>query len=830
MASFNNTKDNDASVIGFGSNYFHALGGTEEISLAIMSQQDDESDEGVEENSVPARILSDPPWKDNTTNLQQVVCSATATFFLTRDGHVYQTGTLHGIVATRPTRVLQALAFPRKCVQISAGRHFCIAKLEHGIGVVSWGAGHFGQLGLGNHVSSLHTPQMIPALSPHALSNTATDTTTTSTRVQQVAAGAWHALALLDNGTCMAWGSNRKLQCGIAPAASSSPKSSGGPPTLCTPRAVPFYGKFSKISAGRQHSLGIEKETGRVYAWGASHFGQCGQEYSRKSAVAPPRLVEALQKVVVMDIAAGDVHSLALTGGGRVFCWGSGMDGQLGLGGVVPLTRPKLICDLDFVAIQAGKEWKQQQQQQQQQPQFRSFDSHESSNVLPPTAYAESPAVGHLATVPKISQIYASGGYSAAVSSSGHLYTWGYNDGGQLGVPRSCTELPLVEVTSTMMKQSSSGRLLQVSSFESRHNVLLPRRVDALGDYQVKSVALGPCNMWCIATKRLVTDDENVLVGQTLWEVQEERRRKGLFRLRKNLIVSSSASVSSASGKMSPTIMSIQAISKDNVEQVIIPDNVYAQKESTGLGEEDASTTTFETEQQSGIILPVQGEHQELPTDTTASRIQEPDRLESGGESLTITSVESPVSDGNVSSPSTAGHKKPPFSSPTSPFSKAKSFSKFISKRSRSRKKAARRRTLSDDDVVATQEQQLSGIQFSASSTLATSVSAGPLGFAGGKPQLFANLNTDRRKMGRSQSVPSRRSTTPPPRVDWDGSGPATEPSSRARLGSVARLMRGRRNPRTPNEKKNPETREVSSSAKKGRVRKALDCAFGNAK
>jgi hypothetical protein len=71
-------------------------------------------------------------------------------------------------------------------------------------------------------------------------------------------------------------------------------------------------------------------------------------------------------------------------------------------------------------------------------------------------------------------------------------------------VPRSCSELPLDEVTSTMMKQSLSWRLLQVSSFESRHNVVLPRRVDALGDYQVKSVAVGPCNMWCIGTKRLM--------------------------------------------------------------------------------------------------------------------------------------------------------------------------------------------------------------------------------------------------------------------------------------------------------------------------------------
>lgn len=366
-----------------------------------------------------------------------------------------------------------------------------------------------------------------------------------------------------------------------------------------------------------------------------------------------------------------------------------------------------------------------------------------------------------------------------------------------------------------MMKQSSSGRLLQIRSFESQQNVLLPRRVDALAGYRVTSVAVGPCNMWCVGTKR-PESEENVVVGQTMYEAQEERRRKGLFRLRKTL--SSSASASSASDKVSPTIMSIQAISKENVEEVVIPDSVFTHAESTGMDEDGASTTTFETEtQQSGIILPIQGEHQSL---TETPRIQETTRFDSG-ESLTITSAVS--QDENLSSPGAPpdGKSASP-SSPTSPLERAKSLSKFISKRSKSRKKAGRSRTLSEDEQPPREE--MNGLQFSAVSTSPTSASHGPLGFAGGKPHLFATMSTpsnDRRKMGRSQSVPSRRSTTPPPDAQaWDASSP-TEPT---RLASVARLMRGRRNPKTPSDKR---VTKDESSAKKGRVRKALNSAFG---
>lgn len=583
------------TLIGFGTNYYHALGGTSPISLH-------HSDEELE---VDAHIMTDPPWnQENDDTVKQVVCSTTATIFLTEQGRVYQCGTFHGRQWTSPTRV--EIAYPRKCVEVAAGRHFCIGRMEKGIGVVSWGAGHFGQLGLGPHVNGLERPQLISHLLPQALG---------TTRVKQVAAGAWHALALLDNGKVMAWGSNRKNQCGVE----GSPKA---PPTLVYPQPMEFDGTLEKVACGRLHSVGLEQDTGRVYSWGASHHGQCGQ-YSRKTCVASPRLVEALQRVVVVDISAGDSHSLALTGGGRVFVWGSGMDGQLGLGGVVPISRPKILADLDFVAIEAGREWKQQQLESVEAAVPRSYSS--SPIPGPPTMPLEdgcvnTQSVSKLSQVPKIVKIEASASYSVAVSSSGHVYTWGYNDVGQLGLPRSSTELPLVEMTSTTMKQSSSGRLLQIQSFDSKHNVLLPRRVDALAKYRITSVAAGPCHLWCIGSKRL--EGEEAVVGRTLYEAQEGRRRKSMLRLREHL----SSSTSSTRSLSSP----LPAISSIDESEIA----VFTREDTLGSGEDSNSTTTLETQpslvQSVGTAVTAKAGELQSPTEESLIRETEPLQLPKG--------------------------------------------------------------------------------------------------------------------------------------------------------------------------------------------------------
>lgn len=71
--------------------------------------------------------------------IEQAVCTTQSTVFLSSEGKIYQTGTLHGQVYESPTLV--EIRYSLKCVEISAGRHFCLGRLEGGQAVVSWGAG-----------------------------------------------------------------------------------------------------------------------------------------------------------------------------------------------------------------------------------------------------------------------------------------------------------------------------------------------------------------------------------------------------------------------------------------------------------------------------------------------------------------------------------------------------------------------------------------------------------------------------------------------------------------------------------------------------------------
>ncbi len=67
----------------------------------------------------------------------------------------------------------------------------------------------------------------------------------------------------------------------------------------------------------------------KVYTWGSNSVGQLGlgDQIDRHS----PTLMDALWGLPVVQLAAGESHSLALTTSGHMFAWGSNHYGQLGL-------------------------------------------------------------------------------------------------------------------------------------------------------------------------------------------------------------------------------------------------------------------------------------------------------------------------------------------------------------------------------------------------------------------------------------------------------------------------------------------------------------------
>jgi len=189
----------------------------------------------------------------------------------------------------------------------------------------SWGLNGSGQLGDGT-TTDRHTPVT-------AAGETGADAI-------QVSGGGFHSLALLNNGTIEAWGTNAEGQLGDGTTTDHS-----------TPGTVAGLLSVRAISAGRSHSLAL-LSNGTVMAWGDNTFGQLGN-----GTVGPdnplPAPVTGLTGVVA--IAAGNFHSLALLSDGTVRAWGLNSSGQLGNGTIVDSPVPVTVLGLTGAkAIAAG--------------------------------------------------------------------------------------------------------------------------------------------------------------------------------------------------------------------------------------------------------------------------------------------------------------------------------------------------------------------------------------------------------------------------------------------------------------------------------------------
>ncbi|XP_030764189.1 uncharacterized protein LOC115888568 isoform X2 [Sitophilus oryzae] len=130
-----------------------------------------------------------------------------------------------------------------------------------------------------------------------------------------VSCGRKHTLCATDCGV-FAWGSNSHGQLGLGPHLQETPY----PQMLISISHL----KIVDISAGQYHSIALT-HTGKVYTWGWGIHGQlghgnCDNEYY-------PRLVQFDHPV--RQVTAGHAHSLILTCDGKVFGFGSNVFGQL---------------------------------------------------------------------------------------------------------------------------------------------------------------------------------------------------------------------------------------------------------------------------------------------------------------------------------------------------------------------------------------------------------------------------------------------------------------------------------------------------------------------
>jgi alpha-tubulin suppressor-like RCC1 family protein len=130
-------------------------------------------------------------------------------------------------------------------------------------------------------------------------------------RVNVVAAAKHHTVIATEAGELFTWGSNREGQLGY-PSVDTQP----------TPRRVSsLKARIISVAAANKHSAAVA-DTGEVFTWGSNKEGQLGYGTSNSASNCIPRMVEYLKGKAFKCVSAAKYHTVALGTDGEVFTWG----------------------------------------------------------------------------------------------------------------------------------------------------------------------------------------------------------------------------------------------------------------------------------------------------------------------------------------------------------------------------------------------------------------------------------------------------------------------------------------------------------------------------
>jgi len=165
-----------------------------------------------------------------------------------------------------------------------------------------------------------------------------------------LAAGASHALLVRSRDkAALSWGTAASGRLGRGPLPTRF--AAANVVDFLSPEA-PFGVRVFSVACGRNHSLALA-DVG-VFAWGSSDHGQLGLGLERKAS-ARPAIVPSFAGVAVTALAAGQYHSAALDNRGRVWTWGLGVHGQLGLGDIEDEYVPRKVFRKAKVTCKAAQ-------------------------------------------------------------------------------------------------------------------------------------------------------------------------------------------------------------------------------------------------------------------------------------------------------------------------------------------------------------------------------------------------------------------------------------------------------------------------------------------
>lgn len=189
-----------------------------------------------------------------------------------------------------------------------------------------------------------------------------------------------------------------------------------------------------EIAAGNSHTCALTTEGG-VQCWGHNNYAQLGDGTTTERH-APVDVADLTSGAAA--IASGDAHTCALTTAGRVKCWGRNSGGQLGNGTTADFADPVDVCSTalcdsalsDIVAIDAGDA---HTCALTASGGVKCWGRNGAGQLGDGTTVDRSTPIDVVGLESGVAAITAGGFHTCMVTTVGGVKCWGQNSEGQLG-------------------------------------------------------------------------------------------------------------------------------------------------------------------------------------------------------------------------------------------------------------------------------------------------------------------------------------------------------------------------------------------------------------
>jgi len=293
-----------------------------------------------------------------------------------------------------------------------------------------WGSNVLGELGIGNTTNSTG-PAVVAG----------------SIAFRSVSLSLFHTCAVSTANAAYCWGGDQWGALGTTiPVTTCSTM-----PCATTPQPVLGGIAFSDVSVGLENTCGVSV-SGAGFCWGADQQGQLGDGQPTTGTCPTAQVVvrcvtaptPVAGSLTFTSISTGSLFACGLTAGGAAYCWGDGRVGQRGDGTQASSNTPIAVAGGSlFTIVRAEGENATLDHACALTPGQTAFCW--GSNITGQLgAVASTAPCGTPTGTCSLTPLAVSGGnlysdidtgfqFTCAVSTSGKIYCWGFNVGGQLG-------------------------------------------------------------------------------------------------------------------------------------------------------------------------------------------------------------------------------------------------------------------------------------------------------------------------------------------------------------------------------------------------------------